>query len=53
MNTLETIKLLNNAIEYIENNLDSTLNIDEIAKVAYTSRYHFQHLFHSLILEFP
>jgi AraC family transcriptional regulator len=33
---LEIIKSLNNAIEYIENNLVSTLNIDEIAKVACT-----------------
>ena len=39
---LEIIKGLNNAIEYIENNLDSTIAIDEIAKVAFTSRYHFR-----------
>lgn len=45
---MEVIKSINNAIEYIENNLDSTLNIDEIAKVACTSRYHFQHLFHAV-----
>jgi AraC family transcriptional regulator len=45
---LETIKYLNNAIDYIENNLDSALNIDEIAKVAFTSRYHFQRVFHAL-----
>jgi AraC family transcriptional regulator len=45
---LEIIKCLNNAIEYIEDNLDSNLEIDEIAKVAFTSRYHFQRMFHAL-----
>ena len=44
---LEIIKCLNNAIDYIESNLDSTIEIDEIAKVAFTSRYHFQRLFHA------
>jgi len=39
---------LNNAIEYIEDNLDSTIEIDEIAKVAFTSRYHFQRTFHAI-----
>lgn len=45
---LEIIKGLNNAIEYIENNLDSTIAIDEIAKVAFISRYHFQRMFHAI-----
>lgn len=45
---MEIIRNINNAIDYIEDNLDSDLNIDEIAKVAYTSRYHFQHLFHAV-----
>lgn len=44
---MEIINYLNNAIEYIENNLDSTIEIDEIAKVAFTSRFHFQRLFHA------
>ena len=48
MNTLETIKLLNDTIEYIERNLDATLDIDEISKVAYSSRYHFQRIFYAL-----
>lgn len=45
---LEVIKYLNNAIEYIEGNLDSDIEIDEIAKVAFTSRYHFQRMFHAI-----
>lgn len=45
---MEIIKYLNNAIEYIEDNLNSTIEIDEVAKVAFTSRYHFQRMFHAL-----
>lgn len=30
---LQIIKGINNAIEYIENNLDSTIAIDEIARL--------------------
>lgn len=45
---MEIINNLNNAIEYIENNLESRIDIDEVAKVAYTSRYHFQNLFHAV-----
>ena len=43
-----TIKLLNNALEYIERNLDTALNIDDISKVACSSRYHFQRIFYAL-----
>ncbi|WP_242850605.1 AraC family transcriptional regulator [Clostridium lundense] len=48
MRKLETITLLNNTIEYIERNLDSELNIDDISKVACSSRYHFQRVFYAL-----
>lgn len=48
MNILETIKLLNNTIQYIERNLDKTLDIDEISKIACSSRYHFQRVFYAL-----
>ncbi|MBU3098943.1 AraC family transcriptional regulator [Clostridium sp. DSM 17811] len=43
-----TIILLNNTLEYIERNLDTALNIDDISKVACSSRYHFQRVFHAL-----
>lgn len=43
---MKKLDLLNNAIQYIENNLCSDLEIDEIAKTSYTSRYHFQRMFH-------
>lgn len=45
---LEIIKDINNAIEYIEDNLGSNISIDEIAKIAFTSRYYFQRMFHAL-----
>lgn len=48
MRKLETIMLLNNTLEYIERNLDKTLNIDDISKVACSSRYHFQRIFYAL-----
>jgi AraC family transcriptional regulator len=48
MRKLETIMLLNNTLEYIERNLDAELNIDDISKVACSSRYHFQRVFYAL-----
>jgi len=45
---LETIQYLNHAIDYIEENIDKPLEVDEIAKVALLSRYHFQRIFHVL-----
>ncbi|WP_145925057.1 AraC family transcriptional regulator [Pseudoalteromonas luteoviolacea] len=36
---------MNWAIEYIESNLDSDLTIEEIAKVACCSKYHFHRMF--------
>lgn len=45
---MEIIKSLNKTFDYIEVNLDSQIDIDEIAKVAFVSRYHFQRMFHAL-----
>jgi AraC family transcriptional regulator len=45
---LEIIKHINNAIDYIEANLDANINVDEIARIALSSRYHFQRMFHAL-----
>lgn len=45
---MEIVKSLNNALDYIEDNLDSLIEIDEIAKVSFISRYHFQRMFHAL-----
>ncbi len=40
------IESLNNALRYIEDNLDKELDPNAIAKQAFTSRFHFQRLFY-------
>ncbi|MFD1176449.1 effector binding domain-containing protein [Paenibacillus puldeungensis] len=45
---METIKLLQQAIDYVEHNLNSTIEIEDIARAAMTSKYHFQRMFHAL-----
>ncbi len=39
------IRKMNNAIAYIENNLDGEIDYNEAAKIAYCSVYHFQRFF--------
>jgi AraC family transcriptional regulator len=46
MNTLENMK---NAIDYIEENLDSEIEYAKIAQIALCSQYHFQRMFAFLI----
>lgn len=46
MDTLENMK---NAIDYIENNLDSEIEYAKIAQIALSSQYHFQRMFAFLI----
>lgn len=40
---------INSAIEYIENNLDSDVNIYEVAKRAFSSPFHFQRMFFAVV----
>lgn len=42
---MEWLKKINNAIEYIENNLDSEISYDEAARIACCSTYYFQRMF--------
>ena len=42
---MEWITRLQNAIDYIERNIDKKLDYDDIAKRAYSSSYHFQRVF--------
>lgn len=42
------LRLLRQAIDYIEDNLHTAIEIDDIAKAAVTSKYHFQRMFHAL-----
>ena len=46
---MDWIKRMNLAIEYIEDNLDSELNINEAAKIAFSSPFHFQRMFSAII----
>jgi AraC family transcriptional regulator len=42
---MEWLKRLNEAIDYIENNLDGDISYDEAAKIACCSTYYFQRMF--------
>ena len=42
---MEWLKNLNNAIEYIEHNLDQTISYEEAARIACCSTYYFQRIF--------
>ena len=41
-------KRMNLAIEYIEDNLDGEIAIEEVAKIAYSSKFHFHRMFHAV-----
>lgn len=45
---VEALRLLRQAIDYIEDHLTTKIEIDDIAKVALISKYHFQRMFHAL-----
>jgi len=45
---METLKWLKQAIDYVEEHLQSPLEIEHIAKAAMSSKYHFQRMFHML-----
>lgn len=42
------IENMNNALEYIEENIERDITSDEIAKVAYSSKFHFLRIFYML-----
>ena len=46
---MTTIELLQNSIDYIEDNLKSEITISEVAEVASFSVYHFYRLFSSYV----
>lgn len=48
MRSIESLRLLRQAIDYIEDHLHVDLDIDDITKSALSSRYHFQRMFHAL-----
>ncbi|MEC3470396.1 AraC family transcriptional regulator [Bacillus tropicus] len=42
---MDSLKNMNAAMRYIENNLTSEINFKEVAKLAYCSEYHFKRMF--------
>ncbi|MFA9466454.1 MAG: GyrI-like domain-containing protein [Velocimicrobium sp.] len=42
---MDWIERLNNAISYMEKNICDTINVEEVAKIACCSTYHFQRMF--------
>lgn len=42
---MEWITRLNDAVNYIEENIRENINLEEVAKIAYCSTYHFQRMF--------
>ncbi|WP_150269879.1 AraC family transcriptional regulator [Paenibacillus tepidiphilus] len=45
---MEALRLLRQAIDYVEEHLQSQIEIEDIAQAAMTSKYHFQRMFHAL-----
>ncbi|WP_274364778.1 AraC family transcriptional regulator [Paenibacillus thermotolerans] len=45
---MDGLQRMNEALEYMENHMDQPLPIEEIAKAAYLSPFHFQRMFHML-----
>ncbi|HZH88663.1 MAG TPA: AraC family transcriptional regulator [Chitinophagaceae bacterium] len=45
---MEGFKQINNSIDYLEKNLCSNIKIEQVAKVAGVSKYHYQRMFHML-----
>ncbi len=42
---MDSLKNMNAAMRYIENNLTNEINFKEVAKLAYCSEYHFKRMF--------
>lgn len=42
---MDSLKNMNAAMHYIENNLTNEINFKEVAKLAYCSEYHFKECF--------
>lgn len=43
------LKRIQNSIDYIENNLNEKINLEHITDNAYTSKYHYLRIFHSVV----
>ncbi|WP_211246715.1 AraC family transcriptional regulator [Cohnella pontilimi] len=45
---MDGLERMRNALEFMERNMDQPLDVEEIAKAAYSSPFHFQRMFHML-----
>lgn len=45
---MEWLGAMNRAIDYLEANMTEKLNIEEVAKLAFSSPFHFQRMYHML-----
>lgn len=45
---MEWLDAMNNAIEYLEANITEKLDIEEVAKIALSSTFHFQRMYHMI-----
>lgn len=49
----EYISRINKTFDYIESNLEKSMTLEELAKVANFSKFHFNRIFHSIVGETP
>ena len=49
----EYISRINKTFDYIESNLERSMTLEELAKVANFSKFHFNRIFHSIVGETP
>lgn len=47
----EYLRRINKALQFIEENLDQTIQLDDVAQASHFSRYHFHRIFHALVGE--
>lgn len=45
---MEWLNAMNNAVEYIEANITKKIDIEEVAKIALSSTFHFQRMYHMI-----
>ncbi|MDF2532801.1 MAG: transcriptional activator, AraC family [Clostridia bacterium] len=45
---MEWLDAMNEAIEYLEDNITEKLDVDKVAKIALSSTFHFQRMYHMI-----
>jgi Transcriptional regulator containing an amidase domain and an AraC-type DNA-binding HTH domain len=52
-NKIHYIERLNKVFDYIDENIDAQLNLDDLTKVSHFSKFHFSRIFSALVGETP